>query len=192
MKTKNIFLSIITLMFFTSTSLFGQFNIRGGLNLAKISSSDKSIELKSNPGIQLGFGYELDLGSNLSFRPSLLYSQKGAKVSENNMTSNSRTNYLELPMDVHIRFGDADDNRLGIYAGPYVGFLLSATTDDANVKDLYKSTEYGFNAGLTYDIYMITVGLNYGAGLSNVADDTDIGDIEIKNQNLSLIGIFNF
>jgi hypothetical protein len=39
---------------------------------------------------------------------------------------------------------------------------------------------------------MFTLGLNYGAGLSNVADNNDAGDIDIKNKNMSAIAMFSF
>lgn len=182
----------MALILISMTTTMAQFNIRGGLNFAKVSSNDESVQLSANPGVQLGFGYEMDLGNTLSLRSALVYSQKGSKSESSTTSSSSRTNYLEIPMDLQIRFGDSDDNRLGLYAGPYVAFLLSATTDEINVKDSYNNQEYGFNAGLTYDIYVFTLGLNYGAGLSNVVNDANLGDIDIKNQNISALAIFNF
>lgn len=185
-------LTILMAFVMASITSYAQFGLRGGVNFAKVNSNDESIELKNNLGLQFGFVYRADLSDNIAFRPGVIYTQKGSKTEIAGVSRKTRTNYVEIPMDFQFRFGDVDDNRLGLYAGPYVGFLLSATTENVNVKDNYKSTEFGFNAGITYDIYMVTLGLNYGAGLSNVADDETLEDVDIKNQNISAFAVYNF
>lgn len=89
---------------------------------------------------------------------------------------------------------------LYIEAGPQVGFLMSAKEDwsasatfggetlsesgEDDVKDAFKSIDFGFNLGAGYNITEnLSLGLRYNLGLSNIADSDDV---KIKN------GVFQF
>jgi hypothetical protein len=71
---------------------------------------------------------------------------------------------------------------VNIQAGPQIGFLLSAKRkddgEDEDIKDLFKSTDFGFNLGLGADFGKLNASARYCIGLSNIADDEDV---EIKN-----------
>ncbi len=191
---KSIFtkFSILAIIFLITTAAQAQFGLRGGINFATISTSDESVDLKNTIGYHLGLVYEADLTNNLTFRPGLIYTLKGTKVEFEDNSTTTNNNYFEIPLDFHLKFGDPDDNRLGIYAGPYVAFLISGDTDGGDVSVTYRDTDFGLNAGITYDIYNFTLGLNYGSSINNVADDANFGDLEVQNRVLSAFGLFIF
>lgn len=60
---------------------------------------------------------------------------------------------------------------LSLEAGPQLGFLLSAKNESTNVKDSFKTFDFGVNLGLGYKL---NNGLNFGArynlGLTNIND----------------------
>ena len=74
---------------------------------------------------------------------------------------------------------------LSLEAGPQIGFLIKAESgaDDVSVdvKDAFKSIDFGFNFGAGYKLES---GLNFAArynlGLSDISDDDD-SDSNVKN-----------
>jgi len=192
MKTVQKILTICLLLLFVATNSNAQLGIRAGANFAKVNSNEDAVVIKNNLGYHLGLVYQARIVDNIFFRPGLLYTLRGSKSEFLNVTRNTRTNYFEIPLDFQVKLGRAESNRLGLYAGPYIAFLVSAESDDTDVSDLYKGTDFGFNVGLTYDFLFFTVGVNYGAGLQNVADDVNFEDLEIRNQLISAFGVLQF
>ena len=184
------------LLLFCLLSLKGysQFGIRAGANFASINQDPKlDLELKSNPGYHLGILYEIDFGDNFSWRPGLQYSLKGSKIKSATSGNENvlKTGYLEMPLDFVLKFGAPETSRFGIFAGPYLGLLMSSDLDDQDVKDTYKDLDLGLNAGIQFEFLPVTLGLQYGAGLNNVANNNGTtGDITVKNQSVSAFVIF--
>ncbi|MFT6337674.1 MAG: hypothetical protein ACI86M_003561 [Saprospiraceae bacterium] len=176
---------IVTFSFFAFISVSNaQFGIRAGVNLANqsIEAQGLSIGLSNQIGFQLGVNYDKMINENLSFRPGLLFTMKGAKFSFLGVDSGVlKFNYLEVPLDFVYHAGSID-----IHAGPYVGFLLTAKADGEDVKDDSETLDYGLNFGGSYNITSkIGVGVNYGLGLANIAKTEDGDDSTIKNKVLS-------
>ena len=79
---------------------------------------------------------------------------------------------------------------LSLEAGPQIGFLIKAEagTDDVSVdvKDDFKSIDFGFNFGTGYKLES---GLNFAArynlGLSDISDDNE-SNIKVKNSVFQL------
>jgi len=86
---------------------------------------------------------------------------------------------------------------LSIYAGPQVGFLISAETEfdisasqgvetfseneTIDVKSLYSTIDFGLTAGVEYELDMgIFFGARYYLGLSNIVDtEAAIEDLDL-------------
>ena len=132
-----------------------QMNVRlgveAGLNISNLTYDKTVADLntftfgveRTSGEIKLGgkAGLVLDLGfsDNLSLQPGLFYSMKGYKdvTKESSIEPISGTeysieytlsntfSYLELPINVAYRFGDAYSNtRFMVYGGPYVGYAM--------------------------------------------------------------------
>ena len=94
-------------------------------------------------------------------------------------------------------------DKLSLEAGPQFGFLMSAketfTDQDTNetitdnVKDGYKTLDFGFNIGGGYDFTeKFSVGLRYNIGLSNILKSQGEDIFEAKNRVLSLSAQYKF
>lgn len=162
-----------------------QFGLRAGLNIANNSYDldGFSIEPSSVIGFQFGVTYEKMINDNISFRPGLLFSTKGSKVEFGGEEATTSLSYVEIPLDFVYNTGS-----LGIHAGPYVGILMSAKSEDVDIKDESESLDFGLNVGLSYNINeQISVGLNYGLGLANIAKTEGDDEGTVSNK---VIGIF--
>ncbi len=92
-----------------------------------------------------------------------MYSIQGFSVGDDIVT----LNYLSLPLmgKYYVTKG------LSVEAGPQIGYLLSAKDEGRDVKDNFKTIDYGLTFGVGYKLEN---GLNftarYNAGLSNIND----------------------
>jgi|GEM_PF-175292 len=129
-----------------------QMNVRvgaeAGLNLANMKyqetdlnggipkTSDKSGDIKI--GAKAGVVLDLGFNNSLSLQPGLFYSMKGFKsnssseydflgaTAEQTEKYSNTIHYLELPINLHYRFGDEWSNtRFMIYAGPYAAYAIA-------------------------------------------------------------------
>jgi len=105
--------------------------IRGGLNLANISTSnDGSVDnAKTLASFQVGVIADLPVADVFSVQTGLLFTGKGSKtemyLDDNNHDDNYyklKTNplYIELPVNAVFKFPVGDDARLFVGAGPYI------------------------------------------------------------------------
>lgn len=180
-KLLYVFAALLCFVLITPNQADAQLGIRAGVNMANVSGDIEGNE--TNLGFHFGIDYEKAIGESLTFRPGLLYSGKGTKDDASDIATN--LSYLEVPLDLVFPLGGG----LAVNAGPYLGFLMSAKAGDFDVKDSTKSLDFGLNFGVGYDVDPFTVGLGYGLGLANIADQDD--DTSIKNSNIALYVIYN-
>ena len=108
------------------------FGPRLGINLTTFSYSGASTGLESTGsrvGVQVGGTLNVRFG-NFAFQPSLLFTQKGAKLSASgsdnsggyltkvSVEASPRLHYLELPLNMVYTSGG--DHGFQLFAGPYV------------------------------------------------------------------------
>jgi len=161
-----------------------------GLNLANITGDFDGDDLDAKTGFNLGVFAEISLSDKLIFQPELLFSTQGAKSEETNYNYSLKLNYLNIPLMIKYAVTD----KFALELGPQVGFLLSANeeetfngetaSDEEDVKDYFKSIDFGLNFGASFDVSeKIIIGARYNLGLSNISD---IEDINVKNSLFSL------
>ena len=195
---QGITLLIVLLFAGISTTSFAQirFGAKTGLNFSNMSAKSdlgNADEIyKTKIGFHIGVTAEVPLSANLYFEPALLFSTKGFKIDETLAKGSTNLNYLELPLNLLYKF-DVGSLKLFALAGPYVGFAMSGKTkadgiDDITLKigtnkeeDSIKPLDFGANFGAGVEISNITVGLQYGLGLANIATNTD-GGLSVKNK----------
>ncbi len=158
--------------------------VKAGISMSTLSGDD--IEgVSSKIGMAAGGFFGIGLGP-VMIQPEVQYVQKGAQ-DEDNSDLKMKMDYLEIPVLIKAAFmGPEAKVRPSIYAGPALGILLGAKTDDGtnsvDVKDSYKSTDFGLAFGADIEIQGFIVDLRYTMGLSQIPDtgDSDL-DVDVKN-----------
>lgn len=126
-----------------------------------------------------------------SIQPSLMFTQKGAKMDE--LKANPM--YLEIPVMAAARFAIADNQNIVVKAGPYFGFGIAGKYKAGGEKiDFFKDTkdedgdilmegakkfDAGLGVGVAYEINKFFIDLTGEFGLTKIYD----GDGAPKNIN---------
>jgi opacity protein-like surface antigen len=176
-----------------------------GLNLANVSPDPEPEGLDLSNRTAFGFGGILDVGLNesvtLRFEP--MYLQKGAEATMNGVDIEFNLAYLEVPVMLKFAFGTGDTKPY-IMAGPTVGFNLSAkqtismggNSEEMDLKDDISSTDFGlgFGGGVNFltGKNSIFVEVRYTLGLTNINDDSDDPDSELKTKGIQIFAGITF
>ena len=168
--------------------------VKVGLNLANLTDNFVGDDSDIKIGFNSGLFAEISLSDKFIFQPELLFSKQGAKNEETNYSL--KLNYLNIPLMIKNVVAD----KFAFEFGPQIGFLLSANkeyeatssgetvSDKLDVKDYYKSIDFGLNFGATFDVSeKVIIGARYNVGLSNIIDDEDTEkDLYLKNSVFSM------
>ena len=153
--------------------------IKGGLNFSNLYLEDVGNE-NARVGYNLGIYSQVMLGDALALQPELIFNTKGARAEYDvlGFTGENRFNlsYLELPMLLVFKVGEAID----IHAGPYFGLLLRANVESEGDfgegreqldSDNFKNMDYGLSAGFAINFGPLTGGVRYNYGLQKLANN---------------------
>ncbi|TDW47329.1 outer membrane protein with beta-barrel domain [Flavobacterium sp. 270] len=165
---KKIVLSLVAILAFGfANAQQTRFGVKGGLNVASFAGGNYW-DAKSLIGFQVGGFAEIKVIERLAIQPEVLFSTQGAKLEGPGSSDfDSKLNYINVPVLAKFFI----TKQWTVEAGPQIGFLVSAKQEGEDVKDLYKSTDFGFNFGGGYNFTdNFSVGVRYTVGLSNVAD----------------------
>ena len=189
-----IFLSI----FFTSFCGFSQNREKGTIELSPIvgfsSSNYYSSEQLNNSsitGVDFGINSDYYFNDRWSLRSGLLLQTMGSEFNGFNgfqiVKFEDKLKYLTIPINANWHFGST--RKWNLNFGPSVGFLMSAKTNNEDVKEFAESFQLGLNVGIGYKIEVtnkFSILLDYQGvtGLTNVIKDATIN---VKNS----YGVFN-
>jgi len=152
------------------------FGVKGGLNSFTVTNSTGA---KSKIGFQLGGFAEFKVSDKFSVQPELMYTAQGTK----NDVATLNLNYINIP--VIAKYFVTED--ISIQAGPQIGFLMSAKYDGTDVKDSFKSMDYGLNLGAGYNLNEnMSLDLRYYIGLAQLQKDLATGESASHNAGLLL------
>ena len=162
-----------------------KFGVKAGINLSNWGGDVEGTD--SKVGLLVGGFAEIKLSDKFAVQPELLYSGMGAKDGDVSLN----LNYLAVP--VMAKYFVAE--KFSLEAGPQIGFLMSAKAkldgESEDIKDAFKSTDFGFNLGAGYDFTEnISAGLRYNMGLSNILEGS--GDFKGTNNAFSLAVAYKF
>ena len=139
------------------------FGVKGGLNLSKASFSNVSENFKKDnfTGFFIGPMAEFNIPIvGLGVDASLLFAQRGIKVSEGNDDITVKQNGIDIPVNLKYTIG------LGSLAGIYL-----AAGPDFYFDFEKKKAEVGINVGAGLKLLNhLQVGANYNIPLGNTAD----------------------
>lgn len=173
------------------------FGVKAGANLSSMSG-DMFDDFKSKVGFQVGVTVEYGFTENLFLGSGLEFTTKGAKhkIEAGSVTTKTTFNpmYLQLPVHIGYKFEVADNIKLLVELGPYVGFGVGGKTkikiDGTNVVDGNRSTDifnkdnditrfdFGVGGAIGAEFGAIAVKIGYDLGLMNMYT----GDLDISNK----------
>jgi hypothetical protein len=184
----------------TENSLSPKIGIKAGVNLSNLYVDNVKDE-NMKVGVNIGLFSKIPLTRGFSIQPELLYSNKGSKLTYDNIIAGQgeyrfNLNYIEMPVLAVVNL----TKNINIHAGPYVSFLTSANVKDLNsdgsenkVTDLkadnFNRFDYGLAGGIGFDFQNFTLGARYNYGLHEVGKSGSLsGDLtkDSKNSAVSL------
>ena len=173
-------LLLISVTMFAQTYQFG---LKGGINVSNFTGSSlDNVDKKALVGFQGGAFLSLLMGDHFAIQPEAVFSSQGARVSTVNGDENWRVSYLNIPVELKVRFNG------GFYlgAGPQIGFKLNETVPNqsgGSAEDFAKNLDFSVNAGLGFHGKSgLGIGARYAVGITKVGnlEDSDF-DPNFKN-----------
>ena len=156
-----------------------KFGVKGGLNLASASLSD-AWDAKGNADNYTGFfiGPMVDITIpiiGLGVDGALMYSQKGAKISFDDLGSTTfKQQGIEIPVNLKYSIGLGSSASIYFAAGP--SFFFNMNSDDDLTFDSvkgsldYDKSEVSLNLGVGVKLLKhLQLGVNYNMGLTDSA-----------------------
>lgn len=193
-----------------------RFGVKAGLNFSNVSmklGGEKVDDLKMRFGGQFGVLAQFELTENVALQPEVMYSTMGTKSEEFGVTTTTKLNYLQIPINVMYKFGSGSAKPY-ITAGPYLGYAINGKTEfdydlgDINFKQIsipvnevdiefgdeegqMKRLDFGIGIGAGIELKHFQFGVNYSLGLANIMGAGD-SDNSAKNRLFSVSAAFLF
>ena len=209
----------VVLALFVTTNLMAQGTMIGGkagFNVSDLSfDEDPGDVIDTRTDFVGGAFVSFPIGDFFAIQPEVLYSRKGAKLSETgeDVDLEVKVDYVEIPVLLVARLMDQNSSaRPIVYAGPAVSFEtqckiegsvegVSASVDCNRLSEVgadedieTKGTDFGlvFGGGVEFNAGSagIIVEGRYNVGLVNIDDSTDPDDV--KNRTFSFMAGIGF
>lgn len=172
--------------------------LKAGGSLTNFTGDDADVFLTR--AVDYRFGFHAGVFANIgftklfAFQPEVLYSQKGAKLKD--LDAGLRLHYIDVPLAFHV-------NTDGFFfeLGPQAGFLVAAKSEfgsaSVDVKTSYKTVDFGYLAGLGYQLkHGLGVGLRYNGAFTNAHISYPVGSLTVqpraRNSAFQLYATYSF
>ena len=150
------------------------FGVKGGLNLSKASFSNVGENFKKDnfTGFFIGPMAEFNIPIvGLGVDASLLFAQRGIKVSEGNDDITVKQNGIDIPVNLKYTIGLGSLAGIYLVAGPDFYFDFAGNKTIEGMRTDKKKAEVGINVGAGLKLLNhLQVGANYNIPLGNTAD----------------------
>jgi hypothetical protein len=176
--------------------------VKGGINASNLYVDDVDDE-NARIGFHAGFYGQFSASEAVALQAELLFSTRGSETHYSSGGLNQEVkynlNYIDLPLMVVLKAGDAVEFHLGGYGSYLAGANISYDGDLANGedeidRDNLKSYDLGLLGGVGVNFGAVQFGARYNYGLVKLADSDAaralIGDA--KNSCAQLYIAFNF
>lgn len=167
-KIITLFVASLVLVTFSANAQGFHIIPKVGMNLSSLSNVDG----KSIVGLNAGVSFEILFTEKFGIEPGVLFSMQGTKVKD----VRTKLNYINIP--VYAKYYVLGG--LNVFAGPQVGFNVSAKQGGKSVKDMVKNADFGLGLG---------VGYQFGFGLM-VAANYNFGFVDIQKSTKTKNGVF--
>lgn len=182
---KKLFLMVVA-AFMATTSInaqsAGEVYIKptvGGTLTTVTNHSEAKMKLGLVGGFELGYNFSENFGVTLG----ALYTMQGAKNDDGDKAS---YDYINFPLlaNVYVTKG------LAIKAGPQIGFLTKAKSEDIDIKSLCNKVDISIPVGLSYEISDFVIDARYNFGVTKIfkshADGWNIDSNDARNSVIML------
>ena len=196
-----LYSALCSLCLFMSVSGYSQnsrtsrVGFKVGFNLANLYA-DNVKDQNMKMGVLAGFYAKLPIADGIAFQPELLYSNKGAKLTYNDVIQGKgeyrfNLNYIETPFTFVFNIL----KNFNLHAGAYAAYLSSASVKNLKdgtihgVTDLTKMILTAWIMGLVggLDFNHINIGMRYNYGLKSVGHSGSLsGDLTQNSKNSAL------
>ena len=184
---KKIYTILVALILVGTMSSQAQikFGVKGGLNLAKINSTDPNAIRDNQTGWHGGLMAEIKLPI-LGIEVDALYSQTGSKVDFTGTVQDLKNTYITIPVLAKVYILKV----LNIHAGPQFSFLTSSKLEDFDYKEQLASNDLQIVFGAGVEFAMLHASLRYNLGVKDINLDT-AKNFDLKNNAVMLsVGIW--
>lgn len=176
--------------------------VQGGATFATLAGDDVS-DADYKTGLAIGVRASFGLAPMLSVQPELNYMQKGAEVSDVDITGTFNLTYLQIPVLLKLSVPTPVGPNPYIYAGPAVSFeadcsveatdgsvTVTVDCDDPDADFLERKTMTWAavaGAGIGFDLLVgeATLDVRYDLGLTSIDDSADEADV--KNRAITVM-----
>jgi hypothetical protein len=160
-----------------------KFGIKAGASSSNVKWSDDFGDETSVTELTFGGFVIFELSPTLAIQPEVNYLVTGEKWDVTDGTNVENFTYIHIPILLRARLMKEGKFVPVVFAGPAVGFLLSATDGGDDVKEFFKSTDFGLDLGLGAEIALgkmkALIDLRYYMGLTDCFNQPDIVMMEI-------------
>ena len=182
---RNVIVFMIVLLGVSGTAMAqgnGANGILVGANFAnvKIESGGADVSFDNKIGLVAGVFAGIPIAPSVALEPGVFFVQHGAKITDGTDTARIKLNYLEVPVLLRVAAPIGSGAALRIFAGPAIGFKLSAKVtgggEDQDISDDTETINYSavFGAGLQVSNFLFDARYNLGLkDLDKTADSTD-------------------
>ena len=173
--------------------------VRAGVNLSTLNTSDDEGGVSADwlvRGVAGGY-VTWRMFSWLELQPEVLYSLKGAKEGEGDLTAKALLDYVEVPVLARVSRGAPGTRRFYGVAGVAFGVLLRARTradfggavEEIDIKDDLETLDVGAVFGGGLELGSLVVDARYTHGFRDIDKDTS-DSVTVKNRAASItVGI---
>ena len=122
MYTRLLYFVVVFIV--SSTFVHAQFAVLGGVNFQNLNGTqadDSKLENSLIIGYHAGINVQLPIASEFYFQPGLLFSTKGAKNTNGELTTTYNLYYLELPLNFVYK-APLGGGYFMLGFGPYIGY----------------------------------------------------------------------
>lgn len=181
--------------------------VMGGVNLANLSwdPEPEGVEFPNRIGFGIGGVLDYNLNNSVAFHLEPMYLLKGGKAEAEAYDAKTEVKlaYLEVPIMLKYVFV-INNIKPYVMAGPTIGFNLSSkvketwggVSHEEDTKDHTKSIDFGlgFGAGVSVPVgnNFIFAEARYALGLTNINDEPEHSDSELKNKGIQIFAGISF
>ena len=195
---KRIFL-LLALLVFAAGAVNAEgmmFGIKGGLNLANVSGDDAHDDAKLKIAFGGGIWMSYAFTEAFMIQPELMFMMKGMDLDVED-EEGLALSYIDLNVLAKYAIPMEGDYGIALYAGPFVGMLMSAEFNEVDMKDDFASMAFGaiFGAEFAYMLESgcITLDARYSMGLTTIADFEDADEQpDIKTNGIQFMIGYGF
>ena len=188
----------LVLLCLAGNNLWAESGLKAGATLSFAGENSAIYNASNLFAAKVGFFYSIPISESISVQPEIYFAMKGGKYysAAQRSTESAHLNYIEIPLLLNV---ELLKQKLEIYLGPYVGFLIGSKEIDREHDWTWRENEvkdydYGVSLGARFFITKVVfLDFQFNNGLAKVVYDPNPESERFhKNRTLSLLIGFNF